>query len=159
MCILYHQYHRCWWLDDARAQVIINSIIDYVSRDVIVSAEEGIKTFNFYAVFMQFRICCVHVATPLWTTANMMTKWKPCLLYWSFVRGIHQSPVFTLTLWWFFDVGSHELEYKQSNDPWFQTTWHLCDVMIAVWFIRSYNITSSVICTFALFKQHLNINI
>ena len=61
--------------------------------------------FQFYAVFMQLRICCVHAPTPLWTTANMMTSpnGSPFLHYWSFLRWIHRSPMnspYTLMILW-----------------------------------------------------------
>ena len=83
--------------------------------NVTVSAEEGLKTFNFHAVFMQLRICCLHVATLLWTTAywkrHQMESFSALLAF-----GAGNSPV---ALWFFFDVGLHELVYKQSNDRWF----------------------------------------
>ena len=60
--------------------------------NVTVSAEEGLKTFNFHAVFMQLRICCVHVATLLWTTAywkrHQMESFSALLAF-----GAGNSPV------------------------------------------------------------------
>ena len=70
----------------------------------------------------------------------MLSWWRhqieAFLRYWPIVQGIHRSSLNSphkgpvMRTWCFFDVSSHTLLNKQSNDRWFESTWRSCDVIV-----------------------------